>query len=131
AVASEELTFSRTRTDELEKTLGELRQASETAHDRRGHIEVERARIESEAAHLTKTCFAELAMSLEDVVTSVELTMERPSIAGNQSPEESEQSIREAEQSESDELDDVNEPATGHRSPAAEADSSRARYDEL
>jgi len=132
AVASEELTFSRMRTDDLEKTLGELRQASAAAHDRRGHIEVERARIESEAAHLTKTCFAELAMSLEDVVTSVELTMERPSVSGGRLPAESEeQSTNEAEASESDELNVVNEPATGHRSPATDADSSRARYDEL
>lgn len=71
---SEELASARTRSDELEKMLGELRQAAGAAHDRRGQIEVERARIESEADHLTKTCFSELAMSLEDVVTSVELT---------------------------------------------------------
>jgi len=51
--------------------LGELRQAVAAAHDRRGQIEVER-RNRSEAEHLTKTCFSELAMSLEDVVTSVE-----------------------------------------------------------
>jgi len=132
AVASEELTFSRMRTDELEKTLGELRQASAAAHDHRGHIEVERARIESEAAHLTKTCFAELAMSLEDVVTSVELTMERPSVSGGQLPAESEeQSTNEAVWSASDHLNDVNEPLAGHPSSAIDADSSRARYDEL
>lgn len=70
---SEELMSARTRTDELEKMLGELRQAAAAAHDRRNQSEVERVRIESEAEHLTRTCFSELAMSLEDVVTSVEL----------------------------------------------------------
>src|SRR6185436_6466139 len=70
---STRLTLGRTRTDELEKTLGEVRQATAAAHDHRGHIEVERARIESEAEHLTRSCFSELAMSIEDVVTSVEL----------------------------------------------------------
>jgi chromosome segregation protein len=50
-----------------------VRQATAAAHDHRGHIEVERARIESEAEHLTRSCFSELAMSIEDVVTSVEL----------------------------------------------------------
>ena len=53
--------------------LGELRQAAAAAHDRRSQSEVDRVRIESEAEHLTRTCFSELAMSLEDVVTSVEL----------------------------------------------------------
>ena len=131
-IASEELAFSRMRTDELEKTLGELRQASSAAHDRRGHIEVERARIESDAAHLTKTCFAELAMSLEDVVTSVELTMERPSVSGGQLPaEHDEQRTHQDEVSTSDELNGASEPATGHGPPAADLDSSRARYDEL
>ena len=70
---SEDLLSARTRTDELEKMLGELRQAAAAAHDRRTQSEVERVRIESEAEHLTRTCFSELAMSLEDVVTSVEL----------------------------------------------------------
>ncbi len=70
---AEDLASARSRSDELEALLGELRQAAASAHDRRGQIEVERARIESEAQHLTKTCFSELSMSLEDVVTSVEL----------------------------------------------------------
>jgi chromosome segregation protein len=70
---TEELTAARARSDELEKLLGESRQAAGAAHDRKGQIGVEMARIESEAEHLTKTCFSELAMSLEDVVTSVEL----------------------------------------------------------
>jgi chromosome segregation protein len=77
---SEELASARARSDELETMLGELRQAVAAAHDLRGQIEVERARIESEAAHLTKTCFSELAMSLEDVVTSVELTVSEVTI---------------------------------------------------
>jgi chromosome segregation protein len=67
------LTSARTRTDELEAALSELRQLGSAAHDRRGQIEVDRARIQSDAEHLTRTCYAELAMTLEDVVTSVEL----------------------------------------------------------
>ncbi|HZM85168.1 MAG TPA: AAA family ATPase [Blastocatellia bacterium] len=84
----EELAAARARSDELEKLLGELRQAAGAAHDRRGQIEVERARIESEAQHLTKTCFSELAMSLDDVVTSVELATSAGVIETDTSEEE-------------------------------------------
>ena len=70
---SEELTSARARTDELETLTGELRQATAAAHERRSQIEVERAKIESDSEHLSRTCFSELAMSLEDVVTSAEL----------------------------------------------------------
>src|SRR6185295_11055616 len=72
--ASEELQTARARTDELETMLSEMRQAVSAAHDRRSQFEVERARIESEAEHLARACFSELAMSLEDVVTSVEIS---------------------------------------------------------
>jgi len=82
------LTLGRARTDELEKTLGEVRHATAAAHDHRGHIEVERARIESEAEHLTRSCFTELAMSIEDVVTSVELAGNQAPEVGTQSPED-------------------------------------------
>jgi chromosome segregation protein len=78
SAGTEDLASARARSDELERTLGELRQAVAAAHDRKGQIEVERARIESEAEHLTRTCFSELAMSLDDVVTSVELTTQMP-----------------------------------------------------
>jgi chromosome segregation protein len=85
---SEDLLSARTRTDELEKMLVELRQAAAAAHDRRTQSEVERVRIESEAEHLTRTCFSELAMSLEDVVISVELagSGQRPEV-GDQTSE--------------------------------------------
>jgi chromosome segregation protein len=73
-VGTGELASARARSDELERMLAELRQAVAAAHDRKGQIEVERARIESEVEHLSRTCFSELAMSLDDVVTSVELT---------------------------------------------------------
>jgi chromosome segregation protein len=71
--ASEQMAAARNRVDELETLLADLRQQSDSVRDRRGHLEVERARIESEAEHLTRDCFAELAMPLADVVTSVEL----------------------------------------------------------
>jgi chromosome segregation protein len=70
---SQSLSSARARADELESMLTLLRQESTAAHDRRGHLEVEYARLESEAGHLARTCFAELAMSIEDVVTSYEL----------------------------------------------------------
>ncbi|HEU4389449.1 MAG TPA: AAA family ATPase [Blastocatellia bacterium] len=70
---TQSLTELRARLDELDQILTELRQTAGAAHERRSQIEVERARTESEALHLRKTCFSELAMSLEDVVTSVEL----------------------------------------------------------
>ncbi|HSE36431.1 MAG TPA: AAA family ATPase, partial [Blastocatellia bacterium] len=82
---SEDVAGARSRSDELENLLGELRQAAAAAHERRGQIEVERARIESEAEHLTKTCFSELAMTLEDVVTSVELTGQISQVGGQTS----------------------------------------------
>jgi chromosome segregation protein len=119
---SEELAFSRTRTDELEEAVGELRQAAGAAHDRRGQIEVERARIESEAAHLTRTCFTELAMSLEDVVTSVELMKTAQSM--NDEGDAEEPGSRGAE-----------ENSALHLGPSApllsDVDAVRARHDEL
>ncbi|HLG13198.1 MAG TPA: AAA family ATPase [Blastocatellia bacterium] len=71
--ASEAVAGARARADELEAKLGELRQEAAEARERRSQVEIERARIESEADHLSRTCHSELAMSLEDVVTSVEL----------------------------------------------------------
>jgi chromosome segregation protein len=71
--AAASLASARARTDDLEGTLVELRQHAAEAHDRRGQIEVERARIQSDAEHLMRTCLSELAIPLEDVVTSVEL----------------------------------------------------------
>ncbi|HET9532785.1 MAG TPA: hypothetical protein VFQ92_20690, partial [Blastocatellia bacterium] len=67
------LAQAREQADELETLLARLRQEASSAHDRRGQIEVERARIESEAEHLSRTCYAELAQPLEEVVASVEL----------------------------------------------------------
>jgi chromosome segregation protein len=155
---SDELAFSRARTDELERAVGELRQAAGAAHDRRGQIQVERARIESEAAHLTRTCFTELAMSLEDVVTSVELTTAEWPVAGGQvgdrwpvaSGRWAEETDTQA--SESGDSEYASEPstdhrppstdhrppatghrppATGHQPPATDLDAVRARHDEL
>ncbi|MEK6285061.1 MAG: AAA family ATPase [Acidobacteriota bacterium] len=139
ATGSEELTSARARTDELEKQLGEQRQASATAHDRRAQIEVERARIESEAEHLTRTCFSELAMSLEDVVTSVELAGSGQwSVASDQlaeaaklSPdptvsESSDESHPESELGREQQLATDHQPLT-----TVDIDAARARHDEL
>jgi chromosome segregation protein len=74
ATRTQSLAALRSRVDELDATLKELRQTVTAAHDRRSQIEIERARTESEALHLSRTCYSELAMSIEDVVTSVELS---------------------------------------------------------
>ncbi|HEY3134610.1 MAG TPA: AAA family ATPase [Blastocatellia bacterium] len=113
----QELASARARADELEQCLGELRQTAAAAHDRRGQIEVERARIQSEAEHLTRSCFSELAMSIEDVVTSVELAKGQKSEVGNQRSE--------VGADESDELPSDLRPLT------SDADAARARHDEL
>jgi chromosome segregation protein len=120
---SEELSSARARTDELEKQTGELRQATAAAHDRRSQIELERVRIESDSEHLARTCFSELAMSLEDVVTSTEL-------AGGQTSEvrsqKSEVSIEDPEQQAASDLtSDLRLLTSG------DVDAARARHDEL
>jgi chromosome segregation protein len=121
-VASESLTASRARTDELEAMLAELRQQSEAVRDRRSQLEVERARIESEAEHLTRTCFSELAMTLEDVVTSVQISGQWSVISGQQA--------QQPDDSETDIVDDESNQES-HAALPADLDSARARLDEL
>lgn len=120
---SEELSSARTRTDELEKLTGELRQATSAAHERRNQIEVERVRIESDAEHLARTCFSELAMSLEDVVTSAGLLQSQPVVV-NEDVEgaEEEQRSRGAEEI---------SPLHSDAPPHSDVDAARARHDEL
>jgi len=118
---TEELTAARARSDELEKLLGESRQVAGAAHDRKGQIGVEMARIESEAEHLTKICFSELAMSLEDVVTSVEL-------ANTVAAESAETEQTEPADATSEDLSDV---AEGAQAKTDGVDAARARQDEL
>jgi chromosome segregation protein len=120
---SARLTSGRARTDELEKTLADVRQATAAAHDHRGHIEVERARIESEAEHLTRSCFSELAMSIEDVVTSVELAGGQKSEVRSQ---KSEVSIDESEQPA-----DLTSDLTLRPLISGDIDAARARHEEL
>jgi len=120
---SEELSTARTRTDELEKLTGELRQATAAAHERRGQIEMERVRIESDSEHLARTCFSELAMSLEDVVTSAELAGGETSEVRDRTPDVS---IDDAEQqSTSDLTSDLRSLTSG------DVEAARARHDEL
>ncbi|HJQ26126.1 MAG TPA: AAA family ATPase [Blastocatellia bacterium] len=122
-VASERLTAARARADELETLLSSLRQQSDAVRDRRGHLEVERARIESEAEHLTRDCFAELAMPLADVVTSVELARaaeQQLPVAGSQLSE-----------GEAEEAGGDPQPATGNWQLTTGVDAARARLAEL
>jgi chromosome segregation protein len=121
SAGSEELSSARTRTDELEKLTGELRQAAAAAHHRRSQIELERVRIESDAEHLARTCFSELAMSLEDVVTSAELAGGQTSEVRGQT---SEDRIEDGEQLA--ELTSDLRPLT-----SGDVEAARARHDEL
>ncbi|HKY05383.1 MAG TPA: hypothetical protein VJQ56_10860, partial [Blastocatellia bacterium] len=130
AVATDALAQARSRTDELERLLGEMRRQSAAAHERRGQIEVERARIESEAEHLTRTCYAELAMSLEDCVTSVELAQTAADLASETAGQPERGQVETAGA----------EPVEGDPSQAAEAaqwpmttdmETARARFEEL
>jgi chromosome segregation protein len=116
---SEELSSARARTDELEKLTGELRLAASAAHERRSQIELERVRTESDAEHLARTCFSELAMSLEDVVTSAEL-------AGGQTSEVRGQMSEDDDGEQSADLTSDLRPLT-----SGDVDAARARYDEL
>lgn len=85
AAATESLGSLRSRADDLDVLLAELRQQFSTAQERRGQLEVERARVESDASHLSKICFSDLAMSIEDVVTSAELEQAAGKIENDES----------------------------------------------
>ena len=131
--ASGQLAAARTRAGELETQIVDLRQRSEAIRDQRGRLEVEGARIESEAEHLTRDCFSELAMTLEDVVTSVELSRAAEAAAGEDTEQggrgEGEQgSVSDAE-GEGLAVDAVSFVDTA--SETADIDAARARLDEL
>lgn len=122
---SEELSSARTRTDELEKLTGELRQATAAAHDRRSQIELERVRLESDAEHLARTCFSELAMSLEDVVTSAGLLESEP-VATDDDTESN------AEEQRSEGAEETSPQPLSTSAPLhSDVDAARARHDEL
>jgi len=145
--SSQALASARARSDELESELSLLRQEATSAHDRRSNLEVERARIESEAEHLARTCFAELAMSLEDVVTSYELgngqwsvVSDRESVASSQWSVVSDQGLTEAngDNAEAAREENAKPLATDHwplattsRPLTTEIETARARLDEL
>lgn len=127
AAAASRLDQARGRTDELEALLSEFRQSSAAAHDRRGQIEVERARIESEAEHLARSCYSELAMSLEDVVTSVELGL----AAQSQSSVVSGPSEGDGDETTIQDFAKEAQLATDDGQLTTDVDAARARLDEL
>jgi chromosome segregation protein len=144
--ASGSLASSRARTDELEAELTDLRQQAAALRDRRGNLEVERARIESEAEHLTRICFSELAMSLEDVVASVELNQASGQLAVSQFADGFSDSTAHAEEFDnadaqpvaaSEGNDQETEASREQKMPdaysllPADIDAARARLDEL
>jgi chromosome segregation protein len=128
--ASEALASARARADELDLMLTDLRQAGSAAHDRRGQIEVEQARTESEAEHLTRTCFAELAMSLEAVVN------EQWAVGGGQwaaavNELADRPQVSEPENDQGAQLNAQQQLPTAHRPLPTDAEAARARLDEL
>jgi chromosome segregation protein len=131
--ASRELQSARARADELESLLSEMRQAASAARDRRGQFEVERARIESETEHLARMCISELAMSLEDVVTSVEISDQWPAAGGEASDVDEPQVSSSGEERDQEpiELDDAHRSAGDRPSPGADIEASKSRLDEL
>jgi chromosome segregation protein len=122
--ATEALASARAEVDQLEQALAGMRQAVSAAHDRRGQIEVERARIQAEAEHLARDCVSELAMSLDDVITSVELTVVAAADGHNEPADPSEVDEQPEETDSAGQL-----RATG--SPVADADAARTRLEEL
>jgi chromosome segregation protein len=142
SAASDHLGAARQRADELETLLTNLRQQSSLVRDRRGHLEVERARIEAEAEHLTRDCFSELAMPLEDVVTSVELARaaeQQLSVVGSQLSEgeaasdstDAQALIGGDDEATQAEASSDQQLATGNWQLATDIDAVRARLDEL
>jgi chromosome segregation protein len=129
AAVAAQLDAARSRADEVEALLGELRQSSASAHDRRSQIEVERARIESEAEHLARICYSELAMALEDVVTSVELAR----AAQNQGSDVIEQPLAPSDDNaENMQTSAGEETESGSAQPlTSDVDAARTRLDEL
>jgi chromosome segregation protein len=135
---SGELQSARARVDELESLLSEMRQATAAAHDRRGQFEVERARIESETGHLARMCLSELAMSLEDVVTSVEISGQWP-VVGDHGSEVGDQKSEfrgpkaEDQLADSGDETDAQEPdlASDLRPVTFDVDPARTRLDDL
>lgn len=131
--ATGELQAARARADELESLLSEMRQTASAARDRRGEFEVERARIESETEHLARMCLSELAMSLEDVVTSVEISGQWP-LAGDQAPEVRDQLESPEHADELGSSDDYDEKPAVRLATALgpdDSDAGKARLDEL
>jgi chromosome segregation protein len=143
--ATQALTAARMRTDELEKTLAEFRQNATLVRDQRGHLQVERARIESEAEHLTRTCFAELAITLEEVVAqqqeiesqesavkSQESEVElQPSVEASENSEQEPISGEETTDTELQTIDSQEVPTNDAQQPTTNIEEARVRLDEL
>ncbi len=75
-IASETVKTAREKSDSLDAILRDVRPRTSQVRDERSHLEVEQARLEAEATHLARTCFSELAMSLEEVVAQQAQSLE-------------------------------------------------------
>jgi chromosome segregation protein len=128
------LMTARAKSDELEKTLSELRQNATLARDQRSQTEIELTRVKSNAEHLARTCFSELAMTLEEVLAKQEAGISSQE-AGVEDSETVESSIS-ASQDEVVQQPENGEPASDNGLTATEEqpfdlETARARLDEL
>jgi chromosome segregation protein len=130
--ASHLLMTARAKSDELEKTLSELRQQATAARDRRSQTEIELTRVKSDAEHLARTCFSELAMTLEEVLARQESAVRSQKSEGEDDSENIESPGEAVEQQNAE-----NDEATAdNRLPATEdqpfdLETARARLNEL
>jgi chromosome segregation protein len=134
-LATEGLKTARERIDTLDAILREVRPKALRVRDERSHLEVEMARLESEAEHLARTCFAELAMRLEDAVAkkesgvwSLESGVYTLQTANNS------QTLADGEESDRQAASDERTPDSKLQTPDSEPfdlDAAKARLDEL
>jgi chromosome segregation protein len=135
AVAGEGLVSVRTRSDELGAMLIELRQELAAAGERKGQLEVEQARTESEAEHLAKSCFSELAASLAEVVAGIE---SMGSVTGGPAPAQGLDDldndgapVGNEPGEEKEDLSPADDNAIARGTASFDVDQARSRLDEL
>jgi chromosome segregation protein len=144
-LASEGLSAARLQADELDAELAALREALTGVRDRRGQAEVERARVQTEAEHLTRDCLSELGLPIEDVVTSVELAAGQQSVEGESAVQSGSIAAESAGATEAGEeepgpgqtgeassvVEQPREARAGERAVVPNADEARVRLEEL
>jgi chromosome segregation protein len=129
------LMTARAKSDELGKTLSELRQNATAARDRRSQTEIELTRVKSDAEHLARTCFSELAMTLEEVIAKQESVVRSQTSGDEDLSGENESSVTSPENLEQQNAES-GEEITDNRLLATDdqpfdLETARTRLDEL